>query len=66
MLTPKAGDCCVYCWYGDKRCPPVGRIRTGHVRRFVSATLASMHRAIRIGFLTAVIYAVNAYLSFVC
>jgi hypothetical protein len=28
--------------------------------------LASMHRAIRIGLLTAVIYAVNAYLSFVC
>jgi len=23
MLTPKAGDCCVYCSYGDKRCPPV-------------------------------------------
>ena len=21
MLTPKPGDCCVYCSYGDKRCP---------------------------------------------
>ncbi|MGH9478536.1 MAG: GDCCVxC domain-containing (seleno)protein [Terriglobales bacterium] len=22
-VKPKAGDCCVYCSYGDKRCPPV-------------------------------------------
>ena len=21
LLKPKAGDCCVYCSYGDKRCP---------------------------------------------
>jgi hypothetical protein len=23
LLKPKAGDCCVYCSYGDKRCPPI-------------------------------------------
>ena len=23
ILRPKPGDCCVYCSYGDKRCPPV-------------------------------------------
>jgi len=23
LLKPKAGDCCVYCSYADKRCPPV-------------------------------------------
>ena len=23
MLKPKPGDCCVYCSYGDKRCPSV-------------------------------------------
>ncbi len=22
-LTPKAGDCCVFCSYGDMPCPPV-------------------------------------------
>ena len=22
-LTPKAGDCCVFCSYGDTPCPPV-------------------------------------------
>lgn len=22
-LTPKAGDCCVFCSYGDIPCPPV-------------------------------------------
>jgi hypothetical protein len=22
-LTPKAGDCCVFCSYADRRCPPV-------------------------------------------
>ena len=22
-LKPKPGDCCVFCSYGDKRCPPV-------------------------------------------
>ena len=21
VLKPRAGDCCVYCSYGDKRCP---------------------------------------------
>jgi hypothetical protein len=23
MLKPKPGDCCVFCSYADKRCPPV-------------------------------------------
>jgi len=23
MLKPKAGDCCVFCSYGDIPCPPV-------------------------------------------
>ncbi len=23
VLRPKQGDCCVYCSYGDTRCPPV-------------------------------------------
>ena len=23
IIRPKAGDCCVYCSYGDKRCPPI-------------------------------------------
>jgi hypothetical protein len=23
MLTPKAGDCCVFCSWGDVACPPV-------------------------------------------
>ena len=23
LLKPKDGDCCVYCSYGDIRCPPV-------------------------------------------
>lgn len=23
VLKPKAGDCCVYCSYGDVPCPPV-------------------------------------------
>ena len=22
LLRPKAGDCCVFCSYGDKLCPP--------------------------------------------
>ncbi len=22
LLTPKPGDCCVFCSYGDRRCPP--------------------------------------------
>lgn len=24
-LTPEAGDCCVFCSYGDAPCPPVQR-----------------------------------------
>lgn len=23
LLTPKAGDCCVFCSYGSVKCPPV-------------------------------------------
>lgn len=23
LLRPKAGDCCVFCSYGDVKCPPV-------------------------------------------
>jgi hypothetical protein len=23
ILKPKKGDCCVYCSYGDKPCPPI-------------------------------------------
>ena len=23
VLKPKAGDCCVYCSYGDVKCPPI-------------------------------------------
>jgi len=23
MLKPKAGDCCVFCSYGDVACPPI-------------------------------------------
>jgi hypothetical protein len=23
LLTPKAGDCCVYCSYGSVKCPPM-------------------------------------------
>ena len=23
IVKPKKGDCCVYCSYGDKRCPPM-------------------------------------------
>lgn len=28
VLKPKAGDCCVFCSYGDVPCPPV---QEGHV-----------------------------------
>lgn len=27
MLRPKAGDCCVFCSYGDVKCPPVQAAR---------------------------------------
>ncbi len=23
VLKPQQGDCCVYCSYGDRKCPPV-------------------------------------------
>ncbi|MGD2129378.1 MAG: GDCCVxC domain-containing (seleno)protein [Lysobacterales bacterium] len=28
VLKPKTGDCCVYCSYGDVKCPPVQRNRS--------------------------------------
>jgi hypothetical protein len=27
LLRPKAGDCCVFCSYGDVKCPPVQAAR---------------------------------------
>ncbi|WP_231723546.1 MULTISPECIES: GDCCVxC domain-containing (seleno)protein [unclassified Guyparkeria] len=29
LLTPRRGDCCVFCSYGDVPCPPVQRARRG-------------------------------------
>jgi hypothetical protein len=29
VLKPKAGDCCVFCSYGDVPCPPIQEARTG-------------------------------------
>lgn len=28
LLRPKAGDCCVFCSYGDVPCPPIQEART--------------------------------------
>jgi hypothetical protein len=28
MLRPKPGDCCVFCSYADKPCPPNAGVRT--------------------------------------
>ena len=28
MLQPKAGDCCVFCSWGDVPCPPIQQDRT--------------------------------------
>jgi len=27
LLRPQPGDCCVFCSYGDKPCPPIQRLR---------------------------------------
>ncbi|MFN4262195.1 MAG: GDCCVxC domain-containing (seleno)protein [Thioalkalivibrionaceae bacterium] len=27
LLTPRAGDCCVFCSYGDVPCPPIQESR---------------------------------------
>lgn len=29
LLRPKAGDCCVFCSYGTRKCPPVQVSRQG-------------------------------------
>jgi hypothetical protein len=29
VLRPAAGDCCVFCSYGDIPCPPIQRQRAG-------------------------------------
>ncbi|WP_315834463.1 GDCCVxC domain-containing (seleno)protein [Bradyrhizobium prioriisuperbiae] len=29
LLKPKAGDCCVFCSYGDVPCPPIQEARAG-------------------------------------
>jgi len=32
-LTPKTGDCCVFCSYGSVACPPVQIARQGQAER---------------------------------
>jgi len=32
-LKPKAGDCCVFCSYGDVPCPPVQEARETYLRK---------------------------------
>jgi len=29
LLKPKAGDCCVFCSYGDAPCPPIQEAQGG-------------------------------------
>jgi hypothetical protein len=29
LLRPKPGDCCVFCSYGDVKCPPIQESRCG-------------------------------------
>jgi hypothetical protein len=29
LMKPKAGDCCVFCSYGDVPCPPIQEEREG-------------------------------------
>ena len=31
LLRPRAGDCCVFCSYGDVPCPPIQRERAARV-----------------------------------
>ncbi|HEV2364060.1 MAG TPA: GDCCVxC domain-containing (seleno)protein [Caulobacteraceae bacterium] len=38
LLEPKAGDCCVYCSYGDKPCPPIQENGVKACRGAVSPT----------------------------
>jgi len=44
VSKPKTGDCCVYCSYGDKRCPPIQDDRPcpSHWRRPSSAPAAAV------------------------
>ena len=37
-LKPKAGDCCVFCSYGDVPCPPVQEARAERLLRVVGNT----------------------------
>ncbi|CAN7293339.1 MULTISPECIES: GDCCVxC domain-containing (seleno)protein [Ensifer] len=38
MLRPKAGDCCVFCSYGDVPCPPVQEDRQNRTGSCCSAS----------------------------
>ncbi len=29
LLRPRQGDCCVFCSYGDRPCPPIQQTRAG-------------------------------------
>ncbi|HEX6704864.1 MAG TPA: GDCCVxC domain-containing (seleno)protein [Albitalea sp.] len=29
MLTPRAGDCCIFCSFGSTRCPPMLKKQSG-------------------------------------
>ena len=32
LLRPKAGDCCVFCSYGDVPCPPIQEARANEMQ----------------------------------
>ncbi|MGO9769763.1 MAG: GDCCVxC domain-containing (seleno)protein [Roseiarcus sp.] len=34
VLKPKAGDCCVFCSYGDTPCPPIREARASGLRPY--------------------------------
>ncbi|MGE0705278.1 MAG: GDCCVxC domain-containing (seleno)protein [Vicinamibacterales bacterium] len=41
VFRPKPGDCCVYCSYSDKRCPPW---QSGQCRREIRDTASTATR----------------------
>jgi hypothetical protein len=44
-LKPKAGDCCVFCSYGDVPCPPVQEAREKNERCYCQGTAKQTDRA---------------------
>jgi hypothetical protein len=63
LLKPQQGDCCVFCSYGDKRCPPRSVFAPGLERTLWRLPHTAGLAELRIHYSTALGWSIELYMN---